>query len=176
MGWEGDKRDRYGLLDLYSADSAVNPGIFILSMSDHLHFFEFKCSQKRESRLTRNGTKSWHTHFTSWSSPTIENPYPLSGLHNVDGRDRGKLEHIPSRPLAGCLVWRRSNHQKWDSSPRNHQHKPNCDRIAVELHPGPDREGRSRNTESASDKATLLHRILAWSFGVLLLRSTVIIG
>ena len=65
IDWEGDKCDWYGLLDLYSEVSAVNPGIFIVSTSDHLHFFEFKCPQKRESPLTRNGTKCRHTRVTS---------------------------------------------------------------------------------------------------------------
>jgi hypothetical protein len=51
MGCEGDKCDRYGFLDLYSAVSAVNLGIFIVFMSDLL-FFEFQRSQKRPSTIS----------------------------------------------------------------------------------------------------------------------------
>ena len=48
MDCEGDNCDRYGLLDLYSAVSAVNPGIFIVFMSD-IHFFEFQWPKDCES-------------------------------------------------------------------------------------------------------------------------------
>src|SRR5580698_11281547 len=150
MDWEGDKCDRYGLLD----------------------FFEFKCPQKRESHYKkRDQTPAYSCHVSlSCSSPPIKE---LRGIRNRVRNDYCKLEPLGSRPLARGLVGAPSNHH---SPPSNRRHKSNRSQIAVELRPRPDRVGGSPNTESAIDKATLLHRILAWSFGILLLRSTVIIG
>src|SRR5580698_585259 len=86
MDWEGDKCDRYGLLD----------------------FFEFKCPQKRESPLTRNGTKRRHTHVTSLSvavrrllkssvASAIAFATIIASLNpSVAGRSQGALWELPA--------------------------------------------------------------------------------